>query len=567
MAVLRKLLALLASAGKPDAGQPRGLPADEIRFVMAFAGGADPAGVSAKLRLLTGSDAIVAEPLFLDRTDEADTFLLLRLPGSDLPSARQSDLYAIAYWLKDEFGLVACEPDIAWDLFADPLPPQEGKDPAPFSSGSCWTETPHSADEAWSNAVTKVPQAWKLAPGRGEGILIGQPDTGIARHSELDRAALRLDLAFDTLEGDEDPTDPLDPDTANPGHGTGTASVAVSSSGGRIVGSAPGAKLVPIRCIENVVVFFGAAVARAIGHVHSKGCHVVTMSLGGGPSLAVEEAVWRAVRDHVLVLAAAGNCWPFVVYPARYANVVAVAGTDMNNLPWAGSSKGRSVTVSAPADNVWRAGFDLKSGKKEQVGFGKGTSFAVAASAGIAALWLSHHGRGNLIRQAEKRRVFLQSLFVAALAQTAQVPAGWDHDGMGAGVIDAEKLLLLPPGEIRIEAGMHAGAAAPHEDIISLLEEATGVRPDREALDWREHRSELAALAFGLMKCEAGATAGRAGPQIASERLRFAIRQCGDRALNLLVDGVRAGGGSSSISFSPAPQGDSMDRASNRGEG
>ena len=42
------------------------------------------------------------------------------------------------------------------------------------------------------------------------------------------------------------------------------------------------------------------------------------MSLGGIPPFALERAVRRAVAADVIVLAAAGNCVQFVVWPARY---------------------------------------------------------------------------------------------------------------------------------------------------------------------------------------------------------------------------------------------------------
>lgn len=525
----------LASGGAPGAApQAYALPTDEVRFAMAFSRVVETAGVTAKLRLLAQSQAMHVEPLFPD-DDATTSLLLLRFADGGARKMRRAELHAIAYWLKDEFGLLTCEPDLPSDYFADPVAPQPGEKMATRSAGFCWKDTPHSDDETWSNRVTRVPQAWKIAPGRGRGVLIGHPDTGVAGHHEIDASALRLDLARDTLSGDDDATDPLDPATANPGHGTSTASVIVSGENGRIVGSAPGASLVPIRCIDDVVVIFGTAVARAIHHARKTGCHVVSMSLGGAPSHAVETAIGAAIRANLLVLAAAGNCWPHVVYPARYAQVVAVAGTDLENRPWAGGSKGATVDFAAPADNVWRAGFDLNSGKKQTVGYGKGTSYAVAISAGIAALWLSHHGRDRLIAEADRRKISLQALFAAAVAQTAHAPKGWDRQAMGAGVIDAERLLLLPIRDIGARANARFDPPGQTDDILSLVEEVSGIAPGREALDWRAYRHELAWLLFERMKAKAGRRADLAEGEAISQRLRFAIGQSGDGALARLV--------------------------------
>jgi serine protease len=147
--------------------------------------------------------------------------------------------------------------------------------------------------QIWLRSVGRLPnyscvlRAWTRFPSRGKGILIGQPDTGIAEHQEVDRAALDLDRAADILDGDKDPTDPLIPGTANPGHGTGTASVVISREAGVMVGSAPEATLVPIRCTTDVKIFDGTPVAAAIEHATRVRCDVITMSLGGPPSLAV----------------------------------------------------------------------------------------------------------------------------------------------------------------------------------------------------------------------------------------------------------------------------------------
>ena len=98
-----------------------------------------------------------------------------------------------------------------------------------------------------------------------------------------DRAALDLDRAADILDGDKYPTDPSISGTANPGHGTGTASVVISREAGVMVGSAPEATLVPIRCTTDVKIFDGTPVAAAIEHATRVGCDVITMSLGGLP--------------------------------------------------------------------------------------------------------------------------------------------------------------------------------------------------------------------------------------------------------------------------------------------
>ena len=117
----------------------------------------------------------------------------------------------------------------------------------------------------------------------------------------------------------------------SPGHGTATASVIMSARASAdeitVVGSAPSATLVPLRVSTSVIHLSFKNLTRAIYHaVDRVGAHVISMSLGGPHhSQALEEAIEHALERGVIVLAAAGNVWPWVVYPARFERVIAVA--------------------------------------------------------------------------------------------------------------------------------------------------------------------------------------------------------------------------------------------------
>ena len=283
-----------------------------------------------------------------------------------------------------------------------------------------------------------MPAAWAFStaqgrPGRGLGVVIAQPDTGVVAHAELD-GVVRVG-GWDVLDHDPDPTDPLD--GLNPGHGTGTASVVVSPESRVVAGSAPAASHMPIRTVTTVVQVTQVAVAEAIGHAVDSGAHVITMSLGGLPAAVLERAVRRAVAADVIVLAAAGNCVRTVVWPARYAECVAVAGTNAADGMWRGTCRGPAVDIAAPGQNVLKA--EVASGTA--VGQGQGTSYAVALIAGVAALWLAHHGRADLLAAARARGETLQDMFLRLLQATARRPAGWDSGEMGAGIADARALL------------------------------------------------------------------------------------------------------------------------------
>lgn len=440
---LRDIVAAATSGAGSMVDRPRlSLPPGETRFTLEFERPPDLEAETRFFRELLGSGTPVLQAL-----PGLDRFAVLRLPGIErtLPAR---DLFDIAYALASARGLPSVEPDLGSRAYADPTPPVLAGQPESASvlGGLCWTDAQAPTDTLWPLELTGVTKSWSRS--NGEGIVIAQPDTGVAAHDELGSGMLDMDRAFDVLEGVGGATDPLRAGAANPGHGTGTASVAASRRAGRVSGAAPGATLVPIRCIEDVKVFDAAPVAAAISHAVAIGADVISLSLGGVPSRALHEAVRLAVAAGAIVVAAAGNCVRIVVWPARYPEVVAVAGSNAVDAPWKGSSRGRAVDITAPAELVWRAQRSRPEEPSDGVGPGQGTSFATAIVAGAAALWLARHGRGAVRAEAQRRGTNAAALFRAALRATARVPTGWDPDDFGPGILDAERLLDLPLGDV-----------------------------------------------------------------------------------------------------------------------
>jgi hypothetical protein len=213
-----------------------------------------------------------------------------------------------------------------------------------------------------------------------------------------------------------------------------------------VSGVAPRASIVPLRVSNSVVHFSFSRLTRAIYHaVDVAKVDVLSMSLGGPiPSEALERALLYAIERGVIPLAAAGNVWPFVVYPAKYSHVVAVAATNCLDQKWSGSASGSAVDLSAPGESVWRAAAELKNGSaRYKVGMSSGTSYAVAATAGACALWLAFHGKSALVQRygtAGLARAFRRVLTSSGV----RTPNGWPTDRMGAGILDVVKLLTAP---------------------------------------------------------------------------------------------------------------------------
>ena len=369
-----------------------------------------------------------------------------------------------------------------------------------------------SGDCEWSIKKVNMREAWALNPPtggstHGESILIGHPDTGYTRHAEnwhADPAQNRLlhQFGYDFWKNDADASDDMDDPIGTipqagmfglPGHGTGTSSVIFSSDGpygvDHVTGTAPRARLIPFRVAPTVVVWDQRRLADAIIRSTDRGCHVISMSMGGPPSGYLHKAVQRAVANGVIVCSAAGNyvgAWnilPIVAWPAAYEEVLAVAASNVLDKHWRHSSRGKAVDISAPGENVWHAtAKKTNDGAVEWgVGPGSGTSFAVATVAGIAACWLAFHGRDKLVALyglSQLAAVFRQVVTTHGF----RCPDGWDTKRFGPGIIDAQAVLRapLPPSEAGV-VSMDLSEQSALDQIANLFDDIA--RPDlREAL-------------------------------------------------------------------------------------
>jgi len=425
-----------------------------------------------------------------------------------LPSRRGRTLAPGAAWdatyrLRDQPEVVYAEPLFRYDVDDMYRPP------ARRASGGDGDDPATANNYEWSLGNANVVTAWALFGARqpGAGVTVGHPDTGYTQHPELaDPARLLVSQGYDYDDDDPDPIDDLDAGPLdNPGHGTGTGSVIVSTRGlapGQIgpafvSGVAPYASLIPIRTTESVVLLSMRGLRRAIDHAVAKGAHVISISLGGPlPSSTLRGAIRRAVDAGTIVLAAAGNHVWSVVYPAAFDEVIAVAASTIHDRPWPGSCRGDAVDITAPGASVWRASVARQGANPYAVTRGSGTSFAVATTAGVAALWVSYRGWSNLVRRYGTAGI--AGVFKSLLQTTCRTPPGWDTDDFGPGIVDARALLkadlparvsarkLRDPRRAAVatdatglEAIVHLLPDAPRTGVERALAALLGV-PDRE---------------------------------------------------------------------------------------
>lgn len=115
-----------------------------------------------------------------------------------------------------------------------------------------------------------------------------------------------------------------------------------------------------------------------------------------------------------------------------------------------------------PHRPYWRAWRIHQQQGNTDVGPSNGTSYATANAAGVAALWLAHHGATNLAKRAGTMK--LQDLFRHELKTSARTPQGWDTKNFGTGIIDALALLKF--------SWAGGTIAAPSPDTDSEREQA-----------------------------------------------------------------------------------------------
>lgn len=425
----------------------------------------------------------------------------------DVSAAERSpDTYAahaheLVQRLYDSERFLRVEADVRTAAFDPRGATTTGERPVRRAAGGDECSDPAAAPHDWALTAMDVPGALALmAPAvrGGRGIRVGHPDSGYSDHPQLGLAPLDLQQDRDVVSDDDDARDPLKPPKKslfnllpNPGHGTSTASVIVGvgegSAPGQFHGVAPAAVLVPIRATESVVQVFDTDVAKAVRWARTHGCHVVSMSLGGKGLFGLEDAIQEAVDAGMVVMAAAGNQVGFVTAPASYGNCLAVAATTAAGTPWSGSSRGGQVDVAAPGACVWAALFDWKPKPPgTPLRQSHGTSYAVAHTAGVVALWLAHHGHQALVDRYGRRNVQAVLLSLLRTPGVCRLPAGWDQRNWGAGVVDARALLAAPlPAPHAFAAAGRTAAPTTERDTVDRLAASLG-RPRRDVVAWVE---------------------------------------------------------------------------------
>jgi thermitase len=246
--------------------------------------------------------------------------------------------------------------------------------------------------ELYGMDLIDAPEGWDAAglgtfPATG-GQKVGIVDTGIqASHPDLGGKVANCAQSRGLLG--------LFPGTIREGscaddngHGTHVAGTisANANNGVGVAGVAFNSPLAICRALGGPLGTGSTAdVANCITWAHDRGSRVISMSLGGGASTTLRNAVdyaWKggAASGSVLVAAAGNDGDATLNYPAAYPNVVSVAATDSSDQRASFSNANADVEIAAPGVDITSTWND---GAYNTI---SGTSMATPHVAGVTAV-------------------------------------------------------------------------------------------------------------------------------------------------------------------------------------
>ncbi len=202
----------------------------------------------------------------------------------------------------------------------------------------------------------------------GEGITVAVIDSGVEPHSTFAKEITEVDLREN-------------PDAPKGTHGTSTASL-IGGSHFQAEGLAPSADLLSYAITDERGITNAFSLADAIIEAVDSGADYINLSLGGGASGVLADAVNYAAANGSLIIASSGNDGRFdVAFPAAYDNVVSVGALDGRGELLDFSNRDESITINAP-------GFEINSAFPEEriIRFSGTSASAPVVTGTLAAL-------------------------------------------------------------------------------------------------------------------------------------------------------------------------------------
>jgi hypothetical protein len=251
---------------------------------------------------------------------------------------------------------------------------------------------------------------------RGNNVLIAVIDSQIdAAHPDLEGVIAESFSAVGTPEKPHS-------------HGTGMAGAIASHQ--RLLGTAPGARLLAVHAFSTAANAESTTfnILKGIDWSVRQGARIINMSFAGPKDPSLERVLKLAYDKRIVLIAAAGNAGPKApsAFPGADPNVIAVTATDVDDKLFTGANRGTYISVAAPGVDI------LVPAPEGEYQMTTGTSVAAAEVSGIVALLLE---RNPKLTPAEIRRILTQS--------ARRLAPGERDNNFGSGLIDPLQALQL----------------------------------------------------------------------------------------------------------------------------
>lgn len=316
---------------------------------------------------------------------------------------------------------------------------------------------PNDSDVSKQQYLTRIGaiEGWKTERENRE-LTIAILDTGI----DLGHPDLKDNLVpgINLIERTKPPQD-------DNGHGTQIAGVlgAKGNNNQGIAGILWSAKMMPVKVLDKEGEGTPFRVSQGIYQSVEKGASIVLLSLGDPVfSQTLKDAVEKAEKEGVLVIAATGNEGARVNYPAAFPTVFTVGAVDAND-------RTVSYSNSGPEVNVVASGSVYTTRLHGGYGVHSGTSMAAPQVAGLAALIWKRYP--NLTPSEVRHHIMYTSKDVHT--------KGWDPQ-TGHGRIDIGNALQTRPVADIYEPNDVISQAAPFPIETMVRAELR----NKEDVDW-----------------------------------------------------------------------------------
>jgi subtilisin family serine protease len=239
------------------------------------------------------------------------------------------------------------------------------------------TSAPWGLDRI-DQADTPLSGTYTYPDSAGSGVTVYVIDTGVRiTHTQISG---RASYGYDAIDGDT---------TAQDGNGHGTH--VATTIAGSTYGVAKSAGIVGVRVLDNNGSGTTTGVVAGIEWVteNASGPAVANMSLGGGASTALDNAVAASIASGVTYAVAAGNSAANAssYSPARVASAITVGATTSTDARASYSNYGSTLDIFAPGSSII-AGYHTSDTATATL---SGTSMATPHVAGAAAIYLAGH--------------------------------------------------------------------------------------------------------------------------------------------------------------------------------